>query len=286
MVLAWDRVQLRQSLMEAGLNGAWLRIVPETALQSAMPEGVRLVCCLEGVEGQFWRDGALVASRLWASRPNRQEWINFLRGAGVPPERQNGAVPVCGDAPEWSGAWSGSARLEFISLEALVGRETLWEHVLAGGLALALLVPWLWLTRQDWLLNGELQGIEARKEQLTAQAAPLLEARRRFQEDAQTTEAILAATTRPNALTLLAYLERTLSAEGGALKEVEWQDGNFKVAVAPPSSASRLGLVKALERDGWLLAAHEASDSQPDLLVLEARLADPLPSHASGTASP
>ena len=272
-VLCWDRDRFDQALTEAGLKGAWFRILPETALLPPISDGVQMVRCLEGVDGQYWRGGALVASRFWDEPPVRGEWLNFLRGAGVPPEQQRLVQPTCGDLPDWS----NPGGLRMVSLETLAGRETLWEHALAGALLLALLVPGAWLLRRDRWLNEETQSIAIRSAALSAEAAPLLESRRRFQEDEQTTKAILSVTTHPNALTLLAYLERTLLAGGGILRDVEWRESHLKVTVSPTSRASRLGLVKALEKDGWLLAAHEASDSLPDLLMLEARLAGATP---------
>ncbi|PHS29123.1 MAG: hypothetical protein COA85_02005 [Robiginitomaculum sp.] len=57
------------------------RSIPETLARVPMHSGRRLVKCLEGVEGQIWGDGSLVASRWWPDVPNQKQWVVFLRSA-------------------------------------------------------------------------------------------------------------------------------------------------------------------------------------------------------------
>ncbi len=55
--------------------------IPETLTRQSMQDGRRLVQCLEGVEGQVWEDGCLMASRWWPGAPSQSQWVTFLRSA-------------------------------------------------------------------------------------------------------------------------------------------------------------------------------------------------------------
>lgn len=57
------------------------RAIPESLIYQSMEDGVRLVSCLDGVEGQIWKDSSLVASRWWPSAPSVRQWQIFLRAA-------------------------------------------------------------------------------------------------------------------------------------------------------------------------------------------------------------
>lgn len=55
--------------------------VPETLFHTP-EDGFRLRACLEGYEGQFWQNKALVSSRWWPDIPKEQDWENFVRAGG------------------------------------------------------------------------------------------------------------------------------------------------------------------------------------------------------------
>lgn len=54
--------------------------VPETELQTPGGNGLRLTQGLSGVEGQFWHDKILLASRWWPHPPKAHQWASFLQG--------------------------------------------------------------------------------------------------------------------------------------------------------------------------------------------------------------
>jgi len=56
-----------------------LNSLPESLAREPMEEGERLIACLEGVEGQIWTRGILIASRWWPDEPSEREWSLFLR---------------------------------------------------------------------------------------------------------------------------------------------------------------------------------------------------------------
>ncbi len=78
LVWVWDAELQQQSMAQVELKTA--RSFPETVLRpAAHNEGAYLLACLEGVEGQIWQAGKLIASRWWVNTPSLREWSQFLR---------------------------------------------------------------------------------------------------------------------------------------------------------------------------------------------------------------
>ena len=81
-----------------GINAKNLRSLPESLIYIEMEQGVRLVQCCEGLEGQIWADSCLVASRWWPTEPHERQWQSFLRAAefgnGQEIELQEKPAPV------------------------------------------------------------------------------------------------------------------------------------------------------------------------------------------------
>src|SRR5260370_4399122 len=118
----WDAARVRDAMEALGVRPGRIAVVREPALEARGEDGLHLVGCLEGVEGQFWAEGELKASRWWAEAPTPDQWLEFVRATGMVvhalPE-----VPLP-EQPVWgSRAWSNSgAGLE---LERR-GREAAW----------------------------------------------------------------------------------------------------------------------------------------------------------------
>ncbi len=75
------------------------RSIPETLAREPMQSGQRLANCLEGVEGQVWGDGSLIASRWWPGIPGQNQWVKFLRSARLKTDEISLAVPSAVDVP-------------------------------------------------------------------------------------------------------------------------------------------------------------------------------------------
>lgn len=152
---------------EAGTRPrAW---IPETLLRPAAPaDGARLVACLEGVEGQFWRGGRLVASRWWAEAPGVLAWERFLRGAGAEVDTRVPAAQHLG----WSQPWArrtGIAALDPAALEGVLWKGLFATLVLVAG----------WDLARVQVVDAKREGVQRDLERARRQAAPLLAARER-----------------------------------------------------------------------------------------------------------
>ena len=92
-VYAWDTTQITDAIVAAGLDPVRCSIWPETFFRAPHADGARLAVMSEGLEGQAWRQGLLVATRWWPTAPNARDWLLFLRSAGIDLTQNATAVP-------------------------------------------------------------------------------------------------------------------------------------------------------------------------------------------------
>lgn len=92
-VYAWDSTQITDAITAAGLDPARCSIWPETFFRAPHGDGARLAVMSEGLEGQAWRQGLLVATRWWPTAPNPRDWMLFLRSAGIDLTQNATGVP-------------------------------------------------------------------------------------------------------------------------------------------------------------------------------------------------
>jgi hypothetical protein len=81
-VYAWDRAPMLEALESVGLSAS-TQVVPETLMRERGTNGFRLVCMLEGYEGQYWVDGFPRVTRWWPKLPTALEWSTFGRSTGA-----------------------------------------------------------------------------------------------------------------------------------------------------------------------------------------------------------
>lgn len=155
---------------------SYQRWLPESLLYPLPPQdGVRVLSLCDGVEGQSWSNGVLVASQWWASRPSEAEWLNFLRAAGAATTSSDVPEPI---SPAWlDQPWAHAGR--GLSMDAQTAERIAW--IASAGL---LLVVSGWqlasLLRWDSAAAQEAVRLEAAR----SKAAPLQEARERAENAA------------------------------------------------------------------------------------------------------
>lgn len=149
------------------------RWLPETLLYPPpAASGMRLLTLCDGVEGQLWRDGVLVASQWWPQIPASSEWTNFQRAAGVMGDTE---VPAP-ETLEWlDQPWARSGSGLFI--DAAMAERLAWA--VSGCLLLAVLA-WQLTSLLRW--NAAAAEEAVRVEAARAKAAPLLAQRDRAEE--------------------------------------------------------------------------------------------------------
>lgn len=239
-------------------RAAW---VPESLLRVRPPaDGPRLVEQVEGVEGQVWRGGDLVASQWWPAAPPAASWHAFLRSASLGTD----VAPVA-PAPQalgWSRPWArlrggGAARS---------GEGMAWR---AAAVAIALTLGW-----QVAALESErdsLAVLEARTDALRSQAMPLLEARERADRARADIERYRLLQRGSSDYSLMAAVVVPLD-DGNRLLSWHRQGEQLKARVAAEGGDPR-AFVKAYDRVG-LLSDVQAAPAGPAAMGLEFKLPD------------
>ena len=164
------------------------------------PDVDRLVALVEGVEGQVWRGGQLLATRWWHSPPSGEAWAQFLRSASVEP-RTPLPDPVLGALSEvpWGRpvqriVWS-AAQLE----------RAFWRGLVVF---LGVLIGWQVSAAAAWSIAEAWQA--SRLEALRAESAPLIDAREKAEAARTRMEALINLAAAPSDYVLVAEVKQRL----------------------------------------------------------------------------
>jgi hypothetical protein len=224
LVWVWDAHLQQQTMAQASLKNAYT--LPESVLRPALPtDGERLLVCLEGIEGQIWRNGILIASRWWSISPDLRDWNQFLRAhslatvAYVPtPEQTDLALTP----------W-GKARRRFAGLRGHKERD--W--IFLGTLLFVVITTWKVV--EIVKIHAAVQSLQARLEGLNDQATPVLKARNLAINNKQEVERLLSMNAQLTQLELMTMVQDKLPPQAG-VKVVDWayQSGELKVTIEAP----------------------------------------------------
>lgn len=226
-IWVWDAARVRDAMQALGVRPGRITVLPETALQARREDGLHLVGCLEGVEGQFWAEGELKASRWWAEAPTPDQWLEFVRATGMVvhalPE-----VPLP-EQPVWgSRAWSNSgAGLE---LERR-GREA----ALAG--AALVLAAYAYLGGSLVGDARSLAEVDNRLGETQHRAAPVIADREQALANLDYLSGFAKLDPYPSQLTVLARIAENLPSNGSQLAAWSYQAGDLQFTVFSPASS-------------------------------------------------
>ena len=204
-----------------------------------------LIELAEGVEGQVWRSGRLLATRWWPAVPGDDAWLQFLRSASVEPMAGRPALQsvTLADAP-WGRsvqrfAWS-AAQLERAFWRALV-------------VVLGLLVGWQAAATAAWSIADAWQS--SRLEGLRAESAPLIDARERAEAAQARMEALVGLVAPSSDYVLVAEVKQRLPDDA---RLVGWLRDPVSLRVA----------LRTGERDPRVFV--QAFSDHPDLRAVQA----------------
>lgn len=243
-------------------------------------DGLRLVACSEGVDGQYWQDGLLRASRWWPQAPTTAEWQNFQRGARVADDHRQASPPAIVNLPRTRRPW-----LRLTELADLTSAPRRREQALLAIGSFLMLLPTAWFG-MEWLTLAERQQqLDGEVARLQQTAGPGDLAR----EEALNNAAIIAALRQTVAgapvLPALAHLAQQLPADGSIVRELEIRDNTVRVALTPSERTGRTEYLKALEHGAWFRKVQEVrSPAAP--LTLQAELGDGTPPLAEPPPTP
>ena len=222
--------------------GTTVRSIPETLARVPMHTGRRLVKCLEGVEGQIWGDGSLVASRWWPDVPNQSQWVVFLRSARLKPNEISLSPPSLEEVPWRTNLPLVDSAVDAARTYATPMRLFVATSVLLVSLTLYAGMQYLHYTQTLQSLHSQ---IAARKEIVS----DVLVQRNKAIQNLQAINHI-ANFGKPTALLagIAAVLEK-VQGKGMSLTRVSLSDNQLRVRLKGKPEIDGAALVKLLESD-------------------------------------
>jgi len=227
-IWVWDDARVKDAMAAAGVRPGRVAVFPETALQARAADGLHLIDCLEGVEGQLWTEGELTASRWWAETPSPGQWLEFQRATGMLVQALPQVPPA--EQPVWSSrSWTstgGRLGLERRSREAAI----------AG--AGALLAAYAYLGGSVAHDALALSDIENRLVDAQRRSAPAIADRERALANFDFLAGFHKLDPYPSQLAILARVAEKLPSNGAQLASWTYQQGDLQFTVFSPSSAA------------------------------------------------
>ena len=257
LLLAWDRRQATARAVDAGLDPARLAFVPEPLRGAAMPtDGLRLLRCEEGFEGQRWQGRFLCASRWWPELPSQREWQLFEHAAGIADDAVSTAgMPAVSTAEPARRSWARLHRTD--EPPSPLARV---ERLAVTGLALALLAASVANLRQELDWRQVHTDLAARRDQLTTELQPLLARRQQALGLSSQANGLAARLSASDPLDVLSRLAAVLPREGVLLKEFVVEGDKARVVLEANAAVSRASLVTALQARGAFTEVAETSE--------------------------
>jgi len=282
LAIAWDRSLATEELATAGYVAKRSRLVPETLLRVPHDDGVLLVRCGEGVEGQIWRAGALTASRWWAVLPGEDEWRLFLHAGAATPEELASPLPNrAEDVPLSNKPWTAVYGIDHSVDSRLVRLE---KRALAAG-ALVLLVGVGAIARQEWDVWRQLQQRRADMAELRESAAVALKSRDQALAKIERVGKFAAVLNEPLPLEVLGHVNDMLGKSGVLLREFELTGNKLRLGLQLGPQISRAALVRDLQAGSWFQDVTEERQGVQGYAMLRMSLSGLRPGPAALTKS-
>jgi len=245
-----------------------------------MANGVRLLRCLEGFEGQAWHDGWLQSSRWWPQLPSEQEWRLFMHaGAGSGAEAaQDEPCPEVQEA-----AWLDRPWLALQGMEGDAGAALGLERRLVTLGALALVVCTAAVARQAWDVSQAVGRRQAEIAVLRESAAALLASRDQAMASAAQARQLAAWLTEPLPIEVIVHLHDVLGKSNVQLKEMDLTGSKLRLGLQLAPQATRSAIVRDLQSGNWFKNVAEVrAENSSGLMVLEMVLDGLRPAPRSG----
>lgn len=244
-VWLWDRRATQTAAAAAGVDVLRLRIVPEPALRPASGAGLRLVEALDGVEGQYWSDAGLYASRWWPRLPDERAWLMFQRGASVPPAAIDPAVPEPLRLGWLDRPWTRTRHTGALDLAQIDLR------LVAAGIALALLAAYGYFGARYLHVREDAAVVAAEIAARTAAIEPVLADRTQALDNLAAIGALRELDRYPSQLALVARVAQILPADGSRLEDWLYDRGHLELSIASDRPLDVVRLVRSLEGSGY-----------------------------------
>jgi hypothetical protein len=258
-VWCWDNARIDAEIQKHGKLPKSQQKIPETLLRMPLQAGLRLLKCLDGVEGQYWQDAQLISSRWWPSRPDERAWLSFQRDCGIPAEQQE-AHSTLQDIPLQVQPWTKIGSTAGSAADMQVA-----EVALYGALSLILGVATVVLSVQHYQIG---RGISQRTSELAEiknKAGTVFAARETALSALVRIKSIDSIEPFPQPLVLMEAIAETLPKDSGAfVREWDMNGSRLKIAIrSPETSIAGADYVQALEKTGRFSDIQIITDADP-----------------------
>ena len=226
-IWVWDAARVRDGMFAAGVQPGRLTVLPETAVQERGADGMRLLACLEGFEGQLWSERELKASRWWAALPGPEQWREFQRAAGRAP---SGPEVPAAEQPVWrSRPWTNSGGAWG---RAAPGRSR--EAVIAG--AALLLAGYAYVGGSVAHKAWSVAQLDYQIQRAEHAAAPAVADRERALANLKFLDEFARLSPYPAQLELFARIAEKLPSNGARIIAWSYQNGDLQFTIFSPNS--------------------------------------------------
>ena len=239
----WDARAVEEAAGAIGVDPRRVTVVPETAMYPP-GDGIRLIQCLDGVEGQCWENGSLSASRWWPGPPDKSGWILFQRGASIEPDRIMTEPPPAISLPWAARPWTKSAS------QGLGGITGLDPQLAAAVAAVVLLIGYGYIGAEWFRLAFDISAVERKIAAASAANAPLTEARTAALTNQAAVSRLREVDPYPSQLALMARLANILPKNDTHFTEWSYDRGQLEITVAAGQPLDATFFVRALDRLG------------------------------------
>ncbi|MDM8564196.1 hypothetical protein QUF74_00925 [Candidatus Halobeggiatoa sp. HSG11] len=198
-VWLWNKKQYEEQYKEYELKK--ITAIPENVLHPCPADDtVRLINCLDGVEGQVWQTGLLKGSRWWSTVPSQKEWINFQRTNGL---TVNPELPTIVQDKFLTRPWGRNK----VNFNTGILQEPML--IMVGIAIFSVLLTWQVTNIVKW--KYKTQQLQVQIDELSDQISPILTARNQAIADKQLAEKLLVLNASPSQLKLMEIINKQLS---------------------------------------------------------------------------
>jgi hypothetical protein len=256
-VWLWDQQATQAVGTAIGVEVTRMRVLPEPALRPAESEAVRLVESLEGVEGQYWHDGGLSASRWWSRIPEEHAWVLFQRGASVPSDRISADVPIPLRLGWLDRPWTKTRNSRPFDLSRLDMR------LVAAVVAMAVLGAYGYQGARYLHVTENARALAREVQERSATIEPILSARTRALDNLTAIRALHELDPFPSQLALMARAAEILPRDKSRFDDWLYDHGQLELSIAADQPLDVVRLVRSLEDSGYFrgVAADRAGNN-------------------------
>ena len=265
-VWIWDQAKVEEAIRAQGLDPKRVTVLPEAALAEPGTDGARIIAGIEGLEGQAWREGHLIASRWWPALPPLEEWRRFQRAAALPPGMQSAAPPEP-EPPLWRDAPWPRTRRRWLVVVTEAGRARLALAALA-----VLALPFVYEGAALAHLKLRTASAEATLAELRRRADPVMRARLQAETAMECIRQLLQLDPYPDQLALLAKVGGQLPPNGTALGDWSYQNGELRFTLTHQIALDSSHYVRLFEALQIFERVRAEPQGDGKVLVIQAKL--------------